>query len=258
MNRKLHILLVILLALQLNIHAQTQYRKALKSQESGGNLAISDYTVGVKLGCPWSVMPDSEIEGVTYTGYFGYTFGLVVERHFPRFSVAVEALFSQKGTRMYYDQTYQTSLTEHGTLPHSFILGYNLAAVRIPVTYYFKGTFKDDKVVPYFFIGPQVEIPLPFNATLREGKFVFEDNQALHPNVSAVAGLGLMARIPLDGSAIILKLDVGGGFGVLNLAQEGYTVLPKDKCIRSHTAEANLTVIIPIKRILRDACYYMD
>lgn len=286
---KRYLVIGFFLFLSVTMSAQRQFRKPLKSQKQGTNLAFSDYTIGVKLGCPWSLMMDSDLKKVTYSGNFGYSLGLVAERYFQRLSVGVEGLFSQKGTKMYYDMPYQVSLTEEGKFHREYFMGYNVVSVRVPITYYFKGAVKDDKVVPYLFVAPQVDIPLKFNATLRDSKFLYENppsqttittygdygdtirravNVKSLLNVSALAGVGLMARIPTESSAIIIKFDLAANFGLRNLAEEGF-IWKKDssgklvrkensRIIRSHDAEANLTIIFPIKRRLRDACYYFD
>jgi len=283
-----------LLFLSVTLSAQGQFRKPLKSQKQGTNLAFSNYTVGVKLGCPWSLLTDSKLSKVNYSGNFGYTFGLIAERYFSMFSIGIEGLFSQKGTKMYYDMPYQLSLDPNspnysGIYHREYFMGYNVASVRVPLTYYFKGVIKDDKVVPYLWIAPQVDIPLGFNATLRDGKFLYE-NPPTHTtittydsyrdeiqnnvdasallNISALAGVGLMARVPTESSAIIIKFDLAANFGLRNLAEEGFiwkkdssgNLVPKEntRIIRSHDAEANITIIFPIKRRLRDACYYFD
>ena len=285
MKRNLIIGIVLLVA---SLSAQAQFMKPLKSQRQESNLAFSDYTIGVKLGCPWSVMLDSELSKVTYKGNIGYSLGIVIERYFPKFSVGIEGLFAQKGTEMNYDMSYQQSLTTNGIYHREFYWGYNVVSIRIPLTYYFKGTFRDDKVIPYVFIAPQVDIPLSFNATLKQGKPVFEPkteqtivttysdfidtlriNATPSMNISAIAGLGLMGRIPTDGSAIIIKFEVGANYGLRNLAEEGFIwkldkdtkkLVPKEnsRTICSHDLEAHLSVIFPIKKRLRDACYYFN
>ena len=122
------------LFLSVTLSAQGHFRKPLRSQKQGTNLAFSNYTVGVKLGCPWSLLKDSELSKVTYSGNFGYTLGFVVERYYSRISIGLEGLFSQKGTRMYYDMPYQESLTTDGIFHREYYMGYNVASVRIPLS----------------------------------------------------------------------------------------------------------------------------
>lgn len=271
------------LAMTLSIQAHGQFNKPLKSQKQNTNLAFSAYSVGVTIGCPWSYMPKSDLTGVTYKGNFGYSLGIVLERFFSQFSLSLEGLFSQKGTRMYYEMPYQMSLNEDGLYTREFRYGYNLVSVRLPFSYYLKGTFKNDVVVPYVFIGPQVDFPLPFNAAFQDGNFQvgpatslnvtqYNDGHSEVPatlqldwNASVLAGVGLMTTIPTELSAIMLKFNVAFNYGLINQAwkkKEGESplnmFLTGDKCIRSHDVEANLTVIFPIKKHLKDACYYLQ
>ncbi len=284
------LLIGILILFTVSLNAQGQYQKALRSSKQGTSLAFSDYTIGLKFGCPWSVMLDSKLSKVNYTGNIGYTIGLVAERYFQRISVGIEGMLSQKGTKIYYDMPYQSSLTETDIFHREYYLGYNVVSVRIPVTYYFKGAIMDDKAVPYVFIAPQVDIPMTFNATLRNGTFLYEKpasqttyttyddvvNKVTKPidtkslfNIGALAGIGLMGRIPTENSAIIIKFDIAANYGLRNLAEEGFIwkkdpdtgkLVLKDniRTIRTHDVEANLTIILPIKKRLRDACFYFE
>ena len=296
MKRNLLISLAFIFAVTLS--AQGQFRKPLKSQRQGTNLALSNYTVGVKVGCPWSVMLDSNLSKVNYRGNVGYSFGIVAERYFPKFSIGLEGYFAQKGTEMHYDMPFQYSLAATDSIYHRELsLGYNVVSVRIPLTYYFKGTFKDDKIVPYIFIAPQIDIPLGFNMPVAmkntDGSYSFfpvlpveqtiiteyprlnstyrdtvTTKTQVSLNLGALAGLGLMTRIPLDGTAIIIKFDVAANYGLRNLAEEGFiwkkdestgqiVLKENERTIRVHDLEAHLSVIIPIKKRLRDACYYI-
>ena len=286
---KRFLIIGILLVFVASANAQGQFSKPLKSQRQSTNLAASSNTIGVKLGCPWSLMIDSEFSHVSYAGNVGYNFGLVFEHYFSKFSIGIEGLFSQKGTKMYYDMSYQQNLTTNGIFHREYYLGFNMVSVRIPVTFYFNGAIKDDKFVPYAFIAPQFDMPLGFNATFRKGNFLMEtpptqttittygsyydeqtkpfDVSSLY-NIGALAGVGLMTRIHTESSAIIIKFDVAANFGLRNLAEEGFIVkknssgdlVLKDNVnpVRLHDAEANVTVIFPIRRRLRDACYFFD
>lgn len=286
---KKFLLICLLTLLSVSLNAQRQYRKPLKSQRQGTNLAFSDYTIGLKLGCPWSFMPDSKLSKVTYKGNIGYSFGLTAERYFPKFSLGIEGLFAQKGTEMFYDMRYQQSLSNNDIYHREFYWGYNVVSVRTPLTYYFKGTFKDDKVVPYLFIAPQVDIPMNFNIPLMRDDQILPNlpieqtiittygghgdtlkvNASPQLNISAIAGAGLMTRIPIDGSVIIVKFDVGANYGLRNIAEEGFiwkwdnnekklVLKENSRIIRVHDIEAHLSVIFPIKKRLRDACYYFQ
>lgn len=286
---KRHLIICILFIFAASANSQGQFNKPLKSQKQGTNLAVSSNTVGLKLGCPWSVIIDSEFSKVKYAGNVGYNFGLVFEHYFSKCSIGLEGMISQKGTKMYYNMSYQQNLTLPGIFHREYYMGFNLVSVRVPFTFYLNAASKDDKFVPYVFIAPQVDIPLKFNATFRKGEFLMETppsqttittygsfyNEQTTPldvtslyNVGVLAGFGFMTRIQTESSAIIIKFDIAANYGLRNLAEEGFIVKKgndgklvfKDNInpIRLHDAEANFTVIFPIRRRLRDACYYFD
>lgn len=276
-----HILFILLFLLAcIEVHAQRQFRKPLKSSHQS-ILGFSNYNVGLKLGCPWSYMSKTDLKETTYNGNFGYLVGITGERNFGKLSVALEATFAQKGTKMHNEKPYQISLTQDGILKTQYEVAYNVAAVRIPITYYFKGMVKDDKVVPYVFFGPEVDIPLGFNFDL----FSFTMNRDVNAitrrfdgptgedplpekiedfnpdiNIGAVAGIGLMTNIRFENSAIILKFDAAYNRGLMNLTKptEEAWKWPFEKQnprIFANDVEINLSIVYPIKKILHDACY---
>ena len=285
MKKRLVISLLLLLALQLGTQAQKQYRKPLRSQ-SDNNLAMSDFTIGIKGGCPWSLLVDSDLTKVSYLGHFGYSVGIVTERYFPKSSVAFEALFSQKGTKMSSTMIYQSSIEgddRFDTIHSVYNYKYNALTLRVPFTYYIKNVFPNNSVIPYVFIGPQVDVQVPSisikekeqpdGTKKKEVEFVYPDatitgdgatagtvSMMMPLSVSVYGGVGIMSHIPLDGYPLTVKFELGANFGLKNLAVEGFSVFPKpgEKSIRAHDLEANVTVVVPIKKVLRDACYYFQ
>jgi len=257
----------------LDVQAQRKFRKPLKSTNNQAILGFSNYNVGMKVGCPWSVMIDSDLQETTYEGHFGYLAGFFVERSINRWSIAAEVDFAQKGTKMHNEREYQISLGQIGKLKTIYSVAYNVISLRLPITYYFKGIM-DGKVVPYVFAGPQVDLPMKFNLNLNDfsidsivmahlEKFdgpKGEDPYSNDPidfnpvlNVSAFAGLGLMSKIRFANSAIIFKLDAGVNYGILNLAKP--EAKKRGGSIHAHDLEVNFSVVYPIKKILHDACY---
>lgn len=268
-----HTLLIGLLLMALccsGAYAQRQFRKPLKST-SQSMLGFSNYNVGLKLGCPWSFMTKSDLHETVYDGNFGYLIGITGERNLGKLSIGLESTLAQKGTKMHNERKYQHSLSEAlYTLKTQYEVAYNVLTVRIPVTYYFKGMVRDDKIVPYVFAGPEVDIPLGFNfdlfklskdtvaATIQQ----FDGPTGENPlplkkeafksglNVGLVAGLGFMTKIRFENSAIILKFDAAYNQGLFNLA-----VPTKEERIFANDVEVNFSIVYPIKKILHDACY---
>lgn len=260
MAKKLIILVLLLITLP-DGYAQGQFRKPLKPQGRANSFSLSKYAIGLKGGCPWSVMPKSDLQMVKYDGCFGYTAGLVAERYFNRLSISLETLFSKKGTIMHYDWPYQTDLNNTEFFHRDFLLGFHTLTARIPLSYYFKGTFKDDKIVPYLFLGPQLDYPIKETAisttttTYGSHSQTTNDIVYLSPDASAYFGLGFMSKLPMAGTALILKFDIAANYGLIDLAAQKLTLKNNGSCIRLHDVEANASIILPIKRRLRDACY---
>lgn len=212
-------------------------------------------------------MPKMELKETTYDGHFGYSAGIFVERNLGRLSVALESTFAQKGTKMHNEKPYQMGIGSFGTLKTIYSVSYYVVTIRVPVSYYFKGTVKDDKVVPYIFIGPEVDIPVGSNieATIQRfdgpngDKPLTPIYESINPgiNLSAAAGLGLMTKIRFENSAIIFKLDAAFNYGILNMASKG-SRWSQTEGIHAHDAEINLSIVYPIKKILHDACHHIQ
>lgn len=260
--------------------AQGQFSKPLRSSNRS-KLGVSDYNIGLKLGCPWSYMTKSDLDQTTYDGNFGYLAGLIFERNLGKWSVALESTFAQKGTKMHNEKPYQISLTEDGIVRTTYAVAYNVATVRIPVTYYFQGMIKDDKVIPYLFAGPEVDIALPFNYDLLHSSFdqeviaitkkydgptgedfYMEAHTPFNPpiNISAVAGLGFMTKIRIENNAIYFRFDAAYNHGLMNLAlptKEGWKwpFETQEPRVFAHDVEVNFSIVYPIKKILHDACH---
>ena len=269
-------------------YAQGQFRKPLKSTNQS-ILGFSNYNVGVKLGCPWSYLEKTSLKETTYNGHFGYLAGFLVERNLGRWSVSIESTFAQKGTRMHNERDYQSGIGDYGKLKTEYSVAYNVATVRIPVTYYFKGVVKEDKLVPYIYLGPQVDLPLGFNLNLgsfktdpvmevtQKTEITVDNNNVTHENplpeitksfnpainISAVAGIGVMTKIRFENSAIFLKLDAAYNRGIWNLAaptKDGWKwpFENQENQIFAHDVEVNFSVVFPIKKILYDACHHLQ
>lgn len=262
------------------VYAQDQYRKPLKSTNHQSILGFSNYNIGLKFGCPWSYMTKSDLKETVSDGNFGYLVGIVGERNLGKWSVALESTFAQKGAKMHNTKPYQISLSQYGTLRTEYEVAYNVVTARIPVTYYFKGTVKEDKIVPYIFAGPEVDVPLGFNFDLLAFKMndvkavirrfdgpngddpLPEIPEDFQPgiNVSMVAGAGVMSKIRFENSAIIFKLDIAYNRGLMNLGVPTaeawkWPFEQQERQIFAHDVEVNFSIVYPIKKILHDACY---
>ena len=260
-------------------YAQRQFRKPLKST-SQSMLGFSNYNIGVKLGCPWSFMTKNDLHETVYDGNFGYLIGVTAERNLGKLSIGLESTFAQKGTKMHNQRQYQISLSQWGLLKTRYKVAYNVLTVRVPVTYYFKGMVREDKIVPYVFAGPEADIPLGFNFDLFHLKMESVEavtqqfdgptgenplplkKEAFQPgiNVGIVAGLGFMTKVRFENSAIIFKFDAAYNQGLMNQAvptEEAFNwpFITQEKRFFANDVEVNFSIVYPIKKILHDACY---
>lgn len=249
-------------------YAQRQFRKPLKTKSQAMEMP-NKYNIGLKTGCPWSYMQKNNLKEVEYDGIHGYLIGIIGERNLGKWSIALESTFALKGTKMHNKKRYQITLSQEGIMKTQFEVAYNVATVRIPVTYYFKGLVQNDKLVPYLFAGPEIDIPMGETTAIIQK---FDGPHGDHPleptetpfkpciNASAVAGLGLMTKIRFESTSLFLKLDAAYNHGLLNLAvptKEAWKwpFEKQDELIFAHDVEVNLSIVYPIKKILRDACY---
>ncbi|MBO7084068.1 MAG: outer membrane beta-barrel protein [Bacteroidales bacterium] len=246
--------------------AQGQFRKPLKSTRQSIQ-GFSNYNVGLKVGCPWSYMQKLALKETTYNGNFGYLAGIFLERNLGRWSVGLESTFAQKGSKMHNEKEYEISLANFGILKTTYSVAYHVVTVRVPVSYYFKGMIKDDKVIPYVFVGPEFDIPLDTMVESVTQRFdgpngdnpLPEKKEAFKPipNLSAVAGLGLMTKLRFENFSLILKFDAAFNYGILNLASKEKR-WSQTEGIHAHDVEVNFSVVYPIKKILHDACHNLQ
>ena len=91
MKKRIVIGILFALLCCLEAQAQGQYRKPLKSSNQS-ILGFSNYNIGLKIGCPWSVMLKSDLNNTAYDGHVGYLIGILGERNFGRWSVGLESI----------------------------------------------------------------------------------------------------------------------------------------------------------------------
>ena len=272
MKQKFVIGLIIIALCCLEASAQVQFRKPLKTNNKE-KTDLSDYNIGIKMGCPWSFMPIWDHKDQIYIGNFGYLVGFFGERHFDNWSVALEISFAQKGNKIRINKPYQTNFhdIEHILIPADSI-AYNVVSLRIPFIYYITpfyfnhhGKSKNGSTLPYIFAGPEIDISLPFNIDLVPFAIDAADNRGKNVpyyNLSAVVGLGLMNTVDINHVTFFLKFEAAFNCGIINLHADTFKnalmwpFQDQKKRIFAHDVEICFSFVYPIKRILRDAGYY--
>lgn len=269
-------LLLFLTMLASTAKAQSRFRKPLK--EPGIHATrYRDYHVGLKIGCPWSLLTKSDIEP-RYLGRFGGELGVTAERSFQSLAVGLELLWAQRGTRMQGQSTYQQNLHDLDTLVFETAIAYDVVSLRTPITWYLMPP-ASNVVTPYLFVAPGIEhglnkrlnlpadslmafIQKPFTTPtatyidrVGEETHISQDTTWIPPylNANIVAGMGVMVTIPSKTVSLHLKCDLGVNVGLLNLATKA--LQQQGVAIRSYGVEAGLTLVFDIQPPLRDACY---
>lgn len=220
----------------------------------------------------------TDLQNSSYDGRFGVLLGISGERYFQHFSLGVDVFYAQRGTKMHRENNYQISFQEYGKRFVELSAAYDVVALRVPFTYYLLDLSK--KAVPYLFIAPEMDLPLPIallpqektwlptigapimktkEIFIQHGDTIIQSHQsAISPrlNVSAVAGAGMLIQVHTRGSTMLLKFDVGVNVGLLNQATDANK--GQGTVILSHSLEACATLLFRFKRPLRDACHYFD
>lgn len=258
--------------------AQRQFQKPLRSETSGVSKLSGNYYLGMKIGCPWSILMKSDLQNSSYDGRWGALLGISGERYFQHYSLGFDAFYAQRGTKMHRENDYQISFQENGKRLVNLTAAYDVAALRVPFTYYLLRL--DKKAIPYLFIAPELDVPLPKALVLQEKSWLptFGDpimvtnemfiqngdtitqsrESTISPrlNVSAVAGAGMLVQVNTGGSTMLLKFDVGLNIGLMNQATDADKKL--GTVILSHSIEACATILFRLKKPLRDACHTFE
>ena len=173
---------------------------------------------------------------------------------------------------MNIQSTYQISLTDEGTLTKEISAVYDVAAIRVPLTYYLTGDVGKKKIAPYLYLAPSVEIPLPICFQWDKNSVIphlseptithttqyistTSATQAIRPGLNAgvSAGIGVLTHLTTGGSSMLIKVDAGMNQGLVNMATS--ELKQKGVLILSQSLEASLTVLFQLKKPLHDACH---
>ena len=284
-------LLLILFVLLMVPTLQAQFAKPLKSRmmtDSRNNLPLS---LGITGSYGWNDMMYSAVKTAKTVGYHGPTGGIAIEYNaFKTFSVGFGASFAMRGFRKETSTQVLTDYTHSTTTHVNYEMRLKAVEARIPLMLYLGSS---DSWKPYIYIAPRVSLwlgdsirwertyendsyaPLVYKAALSK------DNIAPY-DISAVAGIGLCHRALIGQTQLFVKLDVSYGLSVLsnfsesevlayNAAHSEAGETETDPFVfhgwgdiqheelgwrRLQNVEARLTVLIPLKKHLKDACAF--
>lgn len=255
---------------------QAQFAKPLKSK----NLTCrntSAFSIGVTGSFAANDMQYSAVSKAKLQPYLAPTGGLAFEWNtMQRVSVGLDASYAMRGSNEVFATEFLTSYTTTTFARIDYAMRMNAVEVRIPVTYYFG---YGETLRPYVYIAPRFDLWLNGNLRWERGyddesyapvTYESDLNKAtMQPyDISAVAGIGLCSRLMFGQTRLFLKFDLSYGMSVLSnfSPQEvdesipfhgwgdiGHETLGKR---RLQNVEARLTVLLPLRKSLKDACAF--
>lgn len=270
---------------------QAQFAKPLKSRMMTDSRNSPLVSLGITGSYGWNDMVYSAVNTAKAAGYHGPTGGIAIEYNaFKTFSVGLDASYAMRGFRKETSTRFLTDYT-HSTSTHvNYEMNLKAVEARIPLTLYLGSS---DSWKPYVYVAPRVSLwlgdiirwertydndsyaPLVYKAALSKDNITPYD-------ISAVAGVGLCHRALIGHTQLFVKFDLSYGISVLSnfsesevqaykAAHSGANETETNPFVfygwgdiqheelgwrRLQNVEARLTVLIPLKKPLKDACAF--
>jgi hypothetical protein len=274
--------IIIALCLMAVLPLQAQFAKPLKSRSI--NASNSSF---ISVGITGSFAANDMIYTAMHKGefqvYLGPTAGIAVEYNtMKNLGIGLDVSYVMRGTKEATSSTFLSSYTTMTTARVNYEMSLKGIEARIPVTLYLGS---DETVKPYVYLAPRVSLwlgdSIRWKRTYDDASYApvvythAVDKGTMNPyDISVVAGLGVCSRIMLGQMPMFLKFDLNYGISVLsNFSKEeiaaanegsegfvfyGFGDVEHEELGRRHlqNAEARLTVLIPIKKRLKDACAF--
>lgn len=262
------LIIYILAALNFTCLGQIVHSDKPLNSTTSLNSNAGKFNVGVKIGCPWSMMYFSDLRQTLYTGKVGYLGGFVFEyKQSEKFSLGLDATFALKGTNMQYNQDFEIGYSVINTAQTQMELSYSALRLRLPFSFYLNPLAGNNNARPYLFVAPEFEYDLAqyfdfsgngtsafhytktnlTSGTLMNEKYTPMSNMM---NASIVLGGGIQMKVPTENSFLLLKFDAALFAGLINQA----TPQESGRNITCHGAEINATILFPLKKRLQGAC----
>lgn len=261
---------------------QAQFAKPLKSRNIGYSNK-SYWNVGLTGSYAANDMIYTAMNAGEFQVYLAPTGGIAVEYNTMNdLAVGMDVSYVMRGTKESSSTTILTSFSTT-TLSHvDYAMSLKGVEMRVPVTLYL-GSGEDVK--PYVYLAPRVSLwlgdSIRWERTYKDASYApvvythAVDKGTMRPyDISMVAGFGLCSRLMLGQMPLLVKLDLNYGISVLSTFSEeeiaaanegsqtfvfyGWGDVAHEDLGRRHlqNAEARLTVLIPIKKRLKDACAF--
>lgn len=275
---------IIILALFLTavLPLQAQFAKPLKPRNYGA-ANKSRWYVGLTGSFAANDMIYTAMNAGKFQVYLGPTVGIAAEYNAMNgLAVGLDVSYVMRGSK---ESTSSTFLSDFNTLSSAHV-NYEMSLkgveMRVPVMLYFGS---GESIKPYVYLAPRVSLwlgdSIRWERTYDDASYapvVYKhavDKNTMRPyDISVVAGLGLCGRLMIGQMPLLLKLDLNYGISVMSTFSQdeiaaategsesfvfhGWGDIEHEELGRRHlqNAEARLTILIPIRKHLQDACAF--
>ena len=277
--KKFNIIVVLCLLAALPLHAQ--FAKPLKPRNKSSNKNF--WSVGLTGSYAANDMIYTAMNAGEFQVYWAPTAGLAAEYGtMQSLGIGVDVSYVMRGTREATSTTFLTGFNTTTSARVNYEMSLKGVEMRVPVTLYLGS---GETVKPYIYLAPRATLwlgdSIRWERTYDDASYspvVYThavDTATIRPyDVSMVAGLGLCSRLKLGQMSLIIKLDVNYGISVLNTFSRteiaaangenasfvfnGWGDIEHEELGRRHlqNAEVRLTIFIPIKKYMKDACAF--
>ena len=258
------------------VSLQAQFAKPLKSRNylcrNTGSLSV-----GVTGSFAANDLMYTTVSKSILTPYLAPTFGLAVEWNtMRRVSVGLNASYAMRGANEVFATEFLTNYSTSTLARVHYTMTMNGVEARLPITYYIG---YGENIRPYLYVAPRFTLWL--NGNVRWDRtydnesydpVVYEselNNATIAPyDLSAVAGVGLCSRVLLKRTQFFVKFDLSYGISVLNnfsqhevaedVEFQGWGDIHHETLGSRYlqNVEARLTLLIPLRKPLKDACAF--
>lgn len=274
--------IILALFLMVVLPLQAQFAKPLKPRNYGA-ANKSRWYVGLTGSFAANDMIYTAMNAGKFQVYLGPTVGIAAEFDAMNgLAVGLDVSYVMRGTK---ESTSTTFLSDFNTLTSAHV-NYEMSLkgveMRVPVTFYFGS---GESIKPYVYLAPRVSLwlgdSIRWERTYDDASYapvVYKhavDKNTMRPyDISVVAGLGLCGRLMIGQMPLLLKLDLNYGISVMSTFSQdeiaaategsesfvfyGWGDIEHEELGRRHlqNAEARLTILIPLKKRLQDACAF--
>lgn len=277
-------------SLFLAVSLQAQFAKPLKSTTMGYRNA-SSFNMGLTGSFAANDLLYSAVSKSMLTPYLAPTVGLAFEWNtLRRFSVGLDASYAMRGGNKAFATEFLTSYTTTTFARINYTMDLTGVEVHLPVSFYLGYS---EYIRPYLFVAPRFDLWLNGNVRWERtyddksyDPLVYEtelNNATIAPyDLGAVAGFGVCSRLKMGRNQIFLKFDLSYGISVFsnfsekevqaaNVAHseasaakqgdftfQGWGDIEHETLGQRHLqdVEVRLTVLMPLRKPLQDACAF--